>query len=206
VAFFEHQLSDRIARGSKGGPVWSTERVKLRSGRQQKNRAWTMPLHRYDISFGIKTIDDFELVRALHYNVGGSADGFRMKDWSDYRADQDTSSLTNITGNSWQLQRAYIIGARTFLRDIYKPCSTPAPVVWRTRAGVPSAISPAIDTTTGIATITGHQAGDTYTWVGEFDVPVAFADDAMDQIVLDGVAGSELYGLPSILLEEIRIN
>ena len=202
--FYEIRLSDKIARGSKGGPAFFTTKVKLFSGRSQSNKNWTMPLHRYDLSMGIKTVADFEEVRAIFYIVNGIADGFRIKDWADYRATQANSSLTLISGTSWQLQRAYTKDSEQFLRNIAKPCATPTPVVWRTRGGVPSAIGASVDTTTGIATITGHVAGDTYTWVGEFDVPVEFVNDAMDQIIIDGVAGSELYGLPSIMVEETR--
>jgi hypothetical protein len=67
------------------------------------------------------------------------------------------------------------------------------------------AISPSIDYTTGIVTISGHTGGDTYTWAGDFDVPVAFADDAMDDIELTGMAGAEFLGVSSINLEEIRL-
>jgi hypothetical protein len=56
---------------------------------------------------------------------------------------------------------------------------------------VTSTITPTIDYTTGQATVTGHVAGDTYTWTGQFDVPVAFVNDSMEaQIINKGRDGS----------------
>lgn len=202
MAFFEHRLSDAISRGSAGGPVWKTSKATLSDGRRAVNREWQAPLHRYDISYGIKTEDDFEEVRALFYNVYGAFDGFRFKDWADFRATKQNSTLTLISGSNWQLQRQYTVGARSFKRDIVKPLS--GAVVYRTRSGVESVAVAVVNETTGVAAITGHAGGDTYTWVGEFDVPVAFVDDALDNVEVTGNWQAILHGLPSIKLEEIR--
>jgi hypothetical protein len=64
--------------------------------------------------------------------------------------------------------------------------------------------SATVDTTTGLATIAGHVNGDTYTWVGEFDVPVAFADDNMEAEIIDNGGDEYLVAWRSIVVEEVR--
>jgi uncharacterized protein (TIGR02217 family) len=207
MAFFEQRFDERISYGARGGPVWKTTKALSFSGHRSVNRDYQMPLHRYQVAQAVKSNADFELVRAFFYNVYGAFDGFRFKDWSDFEATQANSRLTVQDGSptEWQLQRAYTVGARTFLRDITKPCASPAPVVYRTRAAVVSVASAVVSTTTGLASISGHVDGDTYTWVGEFDVPVAFADDMMEHEIVDDGGDDYLMRWPSIVLEEIRV-
>lgn len=206
MAFLEQRLHDGVARGSRGGPVGSRTKTYLPNGQLQQQFNYARPLHRYDISFGIKTLADFEAIRALFYVVMFTPyEGFRMRDWNDYEAAPSNSTLTNTSGSSWQLQRVYTVGGTSFKRDIVKPESGTV-TVYRTRAGSTTTIAPAITYTTGIASISGHQEGDTYTWAGRFDVPVTFEDDnALAGIELDGLEDAILQGLPSILLEEIRL-
>lgn len=206
MAFLEQRLHDGVARGSQGGPIGSRIKTYLPNGQLQQQFNYSRPLHRYDISFGIKTAEDFEAIRALFYVVMFTPyEGFRMRDWNDYEATQSNSTLTNISGSTWQLQRLYTHGSTSFKRDIVKPESGSV-TVYRTRAGVTSSISATIATTTGIATISGHVEGDTYTWAGRFDVPVTFQDDdALASIELDGLEVALLQGLPSIMIEEVRL-
>lgn len=205
MAFFEERLDARISFGARGGPVWSTSVVKVRSGRRSVNRNWSAPLHRYQIGHSIKSNADFETVRAFFYVVSGAYDGFRFKDWSDYQATQSNSYLTNKAGSpsEWQLQRIYTVGARTYLRDIYKPVSTIT--VRRYRAGWSDASDAVVDYTTGTVQFSSHLAGDTYAWIGEFDVPVVFTADEMQASIVDNGADGFLVEWPSIELEEVRL-
>lgn len=206
MTFLEQRLNDAIARGSSGGPVASRLKSYVSSGALSQQHQWVRPLHRYDISHGIKTAEDFESVRSLWYIVffGGPYSGFRFKDWADYQATQANTSLVLISGSDWQLCRRYALGAASYNRIIQKPVAGSV-TVYRTRSGSVSTASATVNAATGVAAISGHVAGDTYTWTGEFDVPVTFADDAMDDITVTGLAGAELLGLPSIRLEEIRL-
>lgn len=210
MAFFEQQFDPRLSFGARGGPVWSTTVARVRSGRRSTNKNWSAPLHRYNVSHAVKSNDDFETVRAFFYVVAGAFDGFRFKDWSDYEATRDNSALEFVGGDEWQLQRKYTVGSRTYLRDISKPCASPAPVIWRLRSGVSSVVTPlgsptSFDYTTGRVSIWDHFPGDTYTWVGEFDVPVAFAADEMESEIVDTGDGEYLVRWPQIVLEEVRV-
>lgn len=208
MAFFEHRFDERISFGARGGPRFKTTKVVTHSGKRWVNREWTYPLHRYQVAQAIKTNDDFELVRAFFYVVAGAYDGFRFKDWSDFEATLTNSRIVQTDGSPtlWQLARVYTVGAREFIRPIYKPCASPAPQVYRTRSGATTLATASVDTTTGIATISGHVSGDTYRWVGEFDVPVAFADDLMQHEIVDlGASNEYLMHWQSVELEELRL-
>lgn len=202
MAFFEQRLDPRITVGAKGGPQWSTHVVRSASGRRFTNRQWAYPLHKYDVSHGLHSAADFEALRSFFMVVYGMADSFRFKDWADYRCTQGNSNLTFIAGSTWQLNRVYAVGARSFVRPIQKPVA--GVVVYRTRATVVTVASTTVDTTTGIATVTGHVAGDTYTWEGEFDVPVAFVSDFAD-IEMIGGGGAMLQDWSGIQIEEVRL-
>lgn len=208
MEFLEERFSDRISFGARGGPAWKTTRVVTESGRRWVDRAWDYPLHRYQVAQAVKTNADFEEVRAFFYVVAGAFEGFRFKDWSDYECTLGNSRLVLADGSPtmWQLARVYTVGAREFVRPIYKPCASPAPQVYRTRAGATTLASATVDTTTGLVSISGHIDGDAYRWVGEFDVPVGFVDDDLEAVIVDKGDDGFLMSWPSIVLEEIRIN
>lgn len=201
MAFFEQRLPERFAFGARGGPMWSTEVVKTVGGQRFANANWSMPLHLYDVSQGIKTQEDFDIIRAFHYNVGGRRDGFRFKDWSDYKAVAQPTSL--IVTDTYQLLKRYTSGSRTFDRAIYKPVTV---VVTRTPLiGSAVVISPTVDLNTGQIAVTGHTTGDVYTWSGEFDVPVAFVQDQLEAVIENkNQHDGFLISWPSVQVEETR--
>ncbi len=203
MAFLEQRLSQRIERGASGGPVnRGRQMVRTAGGRLRQVFTWPEPLHTYTVSHGILGQAQLEELRALWYVVNFTPyEGFRFRDWSDYRATQANSRCTLITGSTYQLQRVYTFQGLQFVRRIQKPVDGVA--IYRTRATVTSTATATIDTATGIATISGHVAGDTYTWAGECEVPVTFTDDAWVQQIeamnIDGAVAS----MPTINVEEI---
>jgi uncharacterized protein (TIGR02217 family) len=178
MSFLESRMDENIERGSTGGPtVPGRIKTYLPNGQLLQNFSATAALHKYDISYGLKTKAYYQSVLDLWYVVMMTPyEGFRFKDWRDFEATQANSKLTLITGATYQLQRKYTFGGATVLRDIYKPVLTTV-LIWRTRSSVVTLATATVDYTTGIATISGHTSGDTYTWTGEFDVPVTFVDD-----------------------------
>ena len=203
MAFFEQQFPPRISTGMSGGPRFLTDKAFTAGGQRTTNRRSQYPLHEYSLSQPIRDGALFTELRAFFYVVGGDADGFRFKDWSDYQSTQANASATLITGSVYQLNKLYTFGSRTFTRPIYKPVA--GAQVFRTRAAVVTDITgtTAVDLTTGRATVTGHTSGDTYAWAGQFDVPAAFRDPAAVFQVLGG--SRMLTEWPSIEIEEIRL-
>lgn len=204
MAFFEERFPDSIAQGAVGGPRFKTTAVEVASGARVANRDWSAPLHHFNVAQAIKTLKQFHTVRAFFWVVYGAYDGFRFKDYSDYVAPDNRGVMTLVSGNDYQLGLTYAYGSRSVIRKILKPVAGTVTVL-RTRAAVVSNITLAstIDTTTGVVTVSGHLAGDTYTWSGEFDVPVYFADDNLDAAQI-GADGSLLMSWNSIALVECR--
>ena len=204
MTFFEQRLDSKITRGATGGPtVPGRVKTYLADGSLQQNFISTMALHKYDVSHGVRSRAEFQVVIDLWYVVMFTPyTGFRFKDWRDYVATQANSRATMTGAATAQLQRVHSFGGIVVLRDIKKPV-TGTVVLYRTRASIVSVATATIDYTTGIATITGHAGGDTYTWTGEFDVPVTFTDD---EWMSDMEVNTEnLYVVANaIKLEELR--
>jgi uncharacterized protein (TIGR02217 family) len=205
LPFLENRIDPKITQGAQGGPyvVGRTKRYGA-SGSLTQNFIASMPMHRYDLSHGVRSREDFQSVLDAFYVVMFTPyAGLRYKDWRDFKATQANSKLTLITGATYQLQRKHLFGGVTVLRDIKKPV-TGTVVVYRTRSGSVTTATASIDYTTGIATISDHAGGDSYAWAGEFDVPVTFTDDewtASLEIANDATAWMTSG---AIKLEEIR--
>ena len=196
MAFLEARLSDRITQGSTGGPVGSRTLTRTVGGKLKQKFNRSVPLQRYDLSYGIKTKADLEEVRAAFYVVLFTPyEGLRFKDWSDFEATRTNSSVVLITGTTYQLYRNYVFGSITLRRKITKPVA--GGVIYDAGGSV---LSSSIATTTGIATVA---SGTPATWVGEFDVPVTFADDSLDSIEWHNSAQGPIMNLPSIMVEEL---
>lgn len=204
MAFLEQRLDPRIERGATGGPTNDGRMFVRTPNRTRQVFTQQAPLHRYEVGHGLRDQAGLDALLSLWYVVHFTPyEGFRFRDWSDYRATQANSTLTLISGSTWQLHRVYTFASIQFLRTIRKPVAGVA--IWRTRAGLVSAASASVDTATGIATISGHAAGDTYTWSGEFDVPVTFTSNEWTQ-QLEAMNGQgALASMPMIQLEEIQL-
>lgn len=201
MSFHTTPLPNRFALGAQGGPMFSTEVVDTTGGQQYINGNWLMPLHVFDVSELAKGPEEFAELKAYFMVVGGRRDGFPFKDWSDFQANRDPLAL--VSGSVYQLLRRYVSGSRTFDRPIYKPYVA---LVFRTRSGSTSAISPSIDLTTGLVTVSGHVSGDTYSWSGEFYVPVRFTNDQLQAVIKNRSGGGFVFDWPSVGVKEYRLN
>lgn len=180
MALLFQRIDSKIANGAST-TIHTPGRTKSYNpaGRLFQNFLSSQPVHQYDYSHGVRSRADFQAVLNIFYVVMFTPyDGFLHKDWRDYQASQLNSNCAPLTATTLQLQRVHSFGGVAWNRNITKPNTSATGVqVFRTRTGATSGISSSVDTTTGIVTISGHVAGDTYTWSGEFDVPVTFTDD-----------------------------
>lgn len=191
MSFFEERFPACIRFGVSGGPRFSTTSATAQNGFSAKQRNWQYPLQEWQAAAGVQKESDFKQVRAFFYNVYGAFDGFRFKDWSDYRVGAGEGVIITRPDGALQLAKAYVYGARTFTRPISKPV---AGTVVLTGAGT-------VNYTTGIVT-----EGTPTAWTGEFDVPVEFVDDLMDVEVVNkqGQDGEFFLSWSSLRLREIR--
>jgi uncharacterized protein (TIGR02217 family) len=180
MAFIETpRFPDDIALdGLDGGPAYRTNVVETFSGHEKRTVEWSEQRGRWDVASGIKTPEDFEAVRDMFRMARGRAHGFRFKDWTDYECNHSTGIVEVVNSTTGQLVKRYGSGAQLEDRIITKPIASTV-VVKRVRSGTPSTISVTVDATTGGITWADHVEGDTYTWAGEFDVPVRFDTDEL---------------------------
>ncbi len=205
MAFFEQLFPEEISSDMVTTPRFRNAKAYMASGQRVVNAQALMPLHDFTISHPIRTSADFEELRAFFYVVGADRDGFRLKDWSDYKATFSRSSLTLVAGETsvYQMNRLYTFGSRTFVRPIFKPVA--GVLIQRNRGGTltDATADCLVATTTGLVTVnTGHAPGDVYTWQGEFHIPVAFKDPSAAWRVIG--TSSMLTEWQSIELEETR--
>lgn len=205
LAFLEARIDDAVARGMQSTPT-VPGRVKryTPAGALGQNYVASLPIHRYELSHGVRTAAQYQALLDLFYVVHFTPYmGFRLRDWRDYKLTQTNSRLVFVSGSDWQIHRLHTFGGAEFVRPIYKPET--GVVVKRTRSAVVSTATATIDTTTGVATISGHVGGDTYTAEGSFDMPVTFTDDEWSAEIIGGEPGGHIVLAGQIKLEEVRL-
>lgn len=172
MAFIESRLLDCVAYGTKVGPGWNTLRIPLRSGIVRRKALQSLPLYRYQVLYRNLLPEHHEPVIAAFNACMGGAYSFRMKDWSDFIAEDELLPVVG-TGAPQEVQliKSYTFGSQTIARPIKKPVSG---TVIIEANGTP--VTATVDYTTGKATFTAT-ASAVLRWSGQFDVPVYFADD-----------------------------
>lgn len=205
MAFLESpRMPKEISFGAIGGPGFRTTVVTIGSGVEKRNAEWSKTRYSYDVSQAIKTESDFALVRNHFYAVGGKRDGFRFKDYADFQVATGEGVVLGITTTTFQLQKKYVFGSVTSLRDIKKPIASGFVLH---NSGTPLTITTdyTLDATTGRITTTIPRTASNLTWTGEFDVPVRFdVDELKGQIVNRKPNGEYLMAWDSIPLVEVR--
>lgn len=196
MSFIEQLFPREISMGAEGGPDWSTEVNLQPNGFRSTKQKQLYPLHEYDVGHAARDNATFELLRAWPYVTRGRFRGFRFEAPDNYIVTRSISSLTLITGTTYQLNRTFTVGAEVYTWPIYKPKASPVVVVYD---GSGAVLGSTTDTTTGRVTV---PTGTPVTWAGQFDIPMAFKDDRVVFSILGGQ--SKLVTWPSIMLREIR--
>ncbi|HEY6020562.1 MAG TPA: DUF2460 domain-containing protein, partial [Candidatus Paceibacterota bacterium] len=159
MSFIESpRFPDEVSAWMQGGEEYMTDIVMVNSGSEQRNMIWSVPLRRYSLSNGMRTIANAQATKAFFRAVGGRANGFRVKDVFDYTADHTTGTLGTGLGTglpTYQLRKNYVSGSITSTNNIVKPVANTAEIK---RGGVVQTFGSgagqwSLDTTTGIATV-----------------------------------------------------
>lgn len=205
MAFDEVQFPTDISRGATSRPRRIVDVVTLRSGHEQRNTIWTNSRRSYDISLGLRELDDVYAVQEFWEARRGALRGFRFKDWSDFKSVAPNASVSNadqamasITSTTFQLQKVYSAASNPWTRTITKPVSGTVTIRDNTGA-LTEGVDYTVDYSTGIVTFTPAPTG-TPTAGFEFDVPVRFQDEDLEI----NVALFDVGSVPSIMLLEVR--
>ena len=130
MAFHEIRFPASLSFGSMGGPERRTEIVTLANGHEERNSPWAHSRRRYDAGMGLRSLDDVGLLIAFFEARQGQLNGFRWKDWADYKsgASSDAVSATDqLVGvgdevrDSFPLIKHYVSGDQSYARPISKP-------------------------------------------------------------------------------------
>lgn len=196
--FVDSRLPGHIESGAQGGPTFNTGIQTLDSGYEKRNINWSQARAKYDVSYGIRSKEDFSQVLAFFYARRGRAVGFRFKDWTDFQV-QDQLIATGTAGDTrtqFQIFKRYESGGYYYDRTLYKLATDT--VVVRVNG---AAVTPTVNLNTGIVTLAAPLAeGDLLTVDCEFEVPVRFD---IDELSLTATL-ADLASIPSITLIELK--
>ena len=205
MAFDEEQFPSDISRGATSRPRRVLDVVTLRSGHEERNTIWTNSRRSYDISLGLRDLDDVYAVQEFWEARRGGLRGFRFKDWSDFQSVGPNTSVSDLdqamatlTSTTFQLQKVYSPASNPWTRTITKPVN--GTVVVRDNSGPQTeGVDYTVDYSTGIVTFNSVPSG-VPTAGFEFDVPVRFQDEELEI----NVALFDVGSVPSITLLEVR--
>jgi uncharacterized protein (TIGR02217 family) len=209
MSFFEVEFPRTIGYHAIGGPGFSTQVNQGFSGQEQRNRNRANSRGKWTVSLMTPAAFDgnrqafIDLINGFFLNVGGKADGFRLKDHKDFIAvDQPLQTI----GGNVQLVKQYVIGGRTYTRVVTKPITAAvsdyqgnalANTVFLHGTSTPVTV----DATTGI--VTGQSAGTAVDF--HFHFPVRFDTDDLPVQAEESNFGSGegVVSLHSIQLVEV---
>lgn len=218
MAFHNVTFPDDISYNSAGGPQFKTDVLEGITGLESRNSRWSYPRHRYDIAYGVKTLEQLVIVKEFWLLRRGAANSFRFKDFLDRNTAGDGRDVscggTAVayddqqigTGDGsttvFQLTKTYTDAAASLVRKITKPVSGTV-LVGVNGSAVTSGWS--LDYNTGQLTFAVAPASGAITWGGEFDVPVRcerFDEETM-MATIQGFEHGEIPGIEFVeVLEE----
>lgn len=210
IDFIEERLEIGIDYGVVGGPSFKTEILLTGSGKEQRNATMWQPKGRWQLGdrmlldSNIEGINEVLYLQDFHTARQGSKQGFRFRDWCDYRAiDQPIGTTDGIT-TQWQLKKIYQVGSEFTFRPILKPVLGSVKLYLD---GVE--VYPSINYSNGLISFAvPPQSGQLLTADFEFDVPVQFEADKVEWTLKAVQLGTEefLHKLGSVFVKEMRID
>jgi uncharacterized protein (TIGR02217 family) len=205
MAFDNVRLPTAISRGSTGGPERRTDVVTTASGREERNSRWANSRRRYNIGFGVKTVQQLQDVIAFFEGRRGKLHAFRFKDFTDFkssvgnatpqRTDQILGTGTGAEA-SFQLVKHYGGPSRIYVRSITAPVA--GSVLIAVNGVASSAFT--LNASAGLVTFNAGSIpanGAVVTAGFEFDVPVRFDTDEIT-VNLSHFEAGEIPEIPLI--------
>lgn len=186
MTFHEVRFPTKISFGSSGGPERKTDIVELSSGFEERNTPWADSRRRYNVAYGIKTMNQMHELIAFFEARKGRLYGFRYKDWTDYKScapddavdpDDQIIGTGDGTETAFQCVKTYTSGSETYQRTIKKLVTGTVRVSLN---GVEQLSGWSANTNTGVITFTSAPGAGVIVRAGfEFDVPVRFDTDQL---------------------------
>lgn len=217
MGFHEVDFPQDIGYGTSGGPGFSTEIVEVDSGAEQRIANWSVPRHRWNAAYAVRSYAQLQVVKNFFAARLGSANGFRFKDFFDFTSSldgksahkQDDISLGFGDGVEDQFQLVKKYGSdpvRTF--KVTKPVDGSVLIAFdgslKTLGG-----DYTVNSATGIVLFTTLPGAGVEVTAGyEFDKPVRFAEDVGELLSAsyDNFGSGSISEIPLIeLIDEVPI-
>lgn len=212
MAFHNVRFPVKISFGSAGGPERKTDIVEMSTGAEERNSPWLHSRHRYNVAYGIRSMNQIHDVLAFFEARHGQLNSFRYKDWADYRSGLPDETDTSPTGpgsthvgvgngvkTEFQLSKRYTSGNQNYDRPITKPVSGTTRIAVN---GSEMTSGWSMNTATGIITFSSAPAnGHAIRASFQFDVPVRFDTDYLAINLSEWRAG-QITDIPLIEVRE----
>jgi uncharacterized protein (TIGR02217 family) len=208
MGFDDVRFPVAISLGATGGPERRTDVVMTASGREERNARWANSRRKYNVGYGLRSLDDVQAVVAFFEERRGRLHPFRFKDHADFKscvASASVSATDQVIGTGdgvtagFQLVKTYGASPQAYVRNITALVSGTVKIA--VNGGASNHF--AVNNSTGLVTFEAGfipAAGATITAGFEFDVPVRFDTDELS-INLAHFQGGEI---PHIPLVEVR--
>jgi uncharacterized protein (TIGR02217 family) len=229
MAFLEVQFPTKLALMAQGGPSYSTNINPAFSGFEQRNQNWAASRGSWAVSFEHKTATEYNELLAMFHAARGMANGFRLKDHSDFRVTGGFIAVGDGVTKKFQLQKIYTFPISQFelIRPIQKPVTSKVKdfagnaladsvnvyvdgTLQTHHAGytVDGTKDYSLDETTGVITfVTAPNGSPAPIITADFDFhyPVRFDLDNMQRQIETPEAAGLVLTVTGITLKEIRI-
>jgi uncharacterized protein (TIGR02217 family) len=119
--FVEVRFPEDISYGAIGGPVFSTDIVETNNAKEYRNANWQEGRLEFNVSYGVRTENQFQRLLSFFRARRGRAVGFRFKDWSDFKVVKQLIAIGDGKTKVYQLIKVYNSGGAFEIRKIFKP-------------------------------------------------------------------------------------
>lgn len=198
VLFHAVNLPEEIEQGAQGGPAFLTSVLPFASGTEDRNIDWDQMREKWDISYGISSREDYDVVRHFFIARRAKAYGWLFKNWSDYVCNFELAGLGNGSQTAFQIVKTYEpAGPLPYTRKITRPRSA---TLIATVDGTPTTLF----TLGALGLVTFNSPPPNTKEVRfycEFDFPMRFDTDNFD-LTLDAAEAGTIGRLPICELRE----
>lgn len=174
MTFLEQRFFDDIAPRATSAPEYRTTIKTLRGGAEHRNALWADPLRTFDVALTPRDLPSIKAALDFAATTRGAANGFRLRDWSDCRAEHEY--LGTGDGSTYWFRFGRVYG--NYWRRILKPVAGTVSVRLNGATLHPSLYT--VDTANGLLILKNTPVpGVLITASFDFDVPVRFAEDGL---------------------------
>jgi uncharacterized protein (TIGR02217 family) len=167
-----------VSLGAMGGPGFSTDVVTINSGDEVTNRNWADARCEFDVSHAMSTDTKRAALIAFFRVMGGRADSFRYRDFTDWTVSITEGKLTALVAPfTYQLIKRYATDdGSNYDRTILLPFDV---VVKQGATTLAAGVDYTLDDTGGTITVMGSPLPVPDAWSGSFDIPARFNADTI---------------------------